>query len=436
MNQLSIQQILALAPDAASASSGKSLSNTSKWKSLGSSDAALWGECQGSGKDPYRTSVDLSDYTAKCTCPSRKFPCKHGIALMLLHAAKPLDTGIAPEWVSTWLDGRQKRAEAKTAPAKALTPEDQQKADKATAKRAASRESKVSAGLEEFGLWLHDQIKNGIANAPSQPYSYWETVAARLVDAQAPGLARMVRELPSAASGGTNALLEALARLHLIICAYSRLETLSPSIQADVRAAVGFTQDKAELLQQNVPKAIWTSLGQISVQEDNLRVRRTYLENVATRELALLLDFAIFSQPMAAGLPIGVNLETELIYYPSNLPLRAIPKPEVSILENVKELRGSSIQTSVEQYSAALAKYPWLERYPMCLEAVTVQFDGTNWQVQDSSHSLAIQSEADWHILALSGGHPVQIFGEYNGKIFMPLTLATNGSIYALGGQP
>ncbi len=431
MTQLSATQILALAPDASSASSGKALNNTSKWKNLGSSQTAFWGECQGSGKDPYRTSVDIADYTAKCSCPSRKFPCKHGIGLMLMNAAKPLESGTPPDWVSTWLEGRQKRAEAKTAPQ--AIPEDLEKAAKATAKRLASREKKVEAGLEELGLWLSDQIKNGVSNAPSQPYSYWESVAARLVDAQAPGLARMVRELPDAAVGGW--LLEALARLHLIVNAYSRLETLSPSIQADVRAAVGFTQDKAELLQQNPPKAVWTSLGQISVQEDNLRVRRTYLEHIESREVALLLDFAINSQPMAVGLPIGVTLETELIYYPSHLPLRAILKPDVKILENLSELRGYSIQTALEQYATALSKCPWLERYPMCLTDVTVQFDGTNWQIQDSSQMLPIQTDADWYILALSGGHPVQIFGEYDGKTFVPLTLASNGSIYTLARQ-
>ncbi|MBR1614756.1 MAG: SWIM zinc finger family protein, partial [Treponema sp.] len=49
-----------------------------------------WGLCKGSGKTPYETSVDTSDETkmpvCRCSCPSRQFPCKHGIALMLLMA--------------------------------------------------------------------------------------------------------------------------------------------------------------------------------------------------------------------------------------------------------------------------------------------------------------------------------------------------------------
>ena len=434
MTQLTSTQILALAPDASSASSGKALSNPSKWKNLGSSDTAIWGECQGSGKDPYRTGVDLSDYTAKCSCPSRKFPCKHGIGLMLIHASKPLEAATPPDWLSTWLEGRQKRAEAKTAPPKEQSVEETKKSERAAIKRLEAREKKVELGLEEFGLWLSDQIKNGIANAPSQPYSYWETVAARLVDAQAPGLARMVRELPTAASSGTNALLEALARQHLIVRAYSRLETLSVSTQADVRAAVGFTQDKAELMQKTVSRGRWQSLGQIIVQEDNLRVRRTYLENLESKEYALLLDFAVGNQPMTGGLPIGVNLETELMYYPSNLPLRAILK-DPQILEPAQTLRGITINQALEQYANALSKIPWLERYPVALSEVTVIFDGTTWHLQDAQHSLPMQTQDHWQMMALSGGHPLQVFGEYNGTHLVPLSIEVQNTIFMLGGS-
>ena len=44
----------------------------------------VWGECQGSAAAPYRTAVDLSGPAYRCSCPSRKFPCKHALALLLL----------------------------------------------------------------------------------------------------------------------------------------------------------------------------------------------------------------------------------------------------------------------------------------------------------------------------------------------------------------
>ena len=87
---LDANQILALAPDPASAKAGSQLATPRNWSNLGTSDSALWGECQGSGKTPYRTQIDLGGPAFKCTCPSRKFPCKHGLGLYLLRAAELL----------------------------------------------------------------------------------------------------------------------------------------------------------------------------------------------------------------------------------------------------------------------------------------------------------------------------------------------------------
>jgi hypothetical protein len=424
-------QILALAPDAASASSGKALGNPAKWKNLGSNDTALWGECQGSGKDPYRTGVDLSDYTAKCSCPSRKFPCKHALGLMLIHAASSVAAGTAPDWVQTWLEGRQKRAEAKANP-KEQTPEDLEKAAKAAAKRLEAREKKVDSGIVELSLWLSDQIRNGIASASVQGYAYFESLAARLTDNQAPGLARLVRQLPTAASSGTEAYLEALSKLHLIAQAYGRLDGLELPVQADVKAAIGFTSDKAEILAQPSQKAVWQALGQIVVQEDNLRVRRLYLEN-GQGQYAMLLDFAVGAQALGAGVPLGVQLETEVMYYPSNLPLRALVK-ETQVLETPAVVRGSGVMKALGQYAAALARLPWLERYPVCVAGV-VAFDGQVWRIQDAQHSLVLQTEAGWQMMALSGGHEVALFGEFDGRFLLPLSIAVDGEVHLLGGS-
>jgi len=49
----------------------------------------MWGESQASGSKPYQVSIVLGGPAFKCTCPSRKFPCKHGIGLMLLAHQKP-----------------------------------------------------------------------------------------------------------------------------------------------------------------------------------------------------------------------------------------------------------------------------------------------------------------------------------------------------------
>ena len=84
------EQVLALAPDPASAKAGKDLAGQrKKWANLGQDERAAWGECQGSGSKPYQTKIDLSEPAFSCSCPSRKFPCKHGLGLFLMLAQQP-----------------------------------------------------------------------------------------------------------------------------------------------------------------------------------------------------------------------------------------------------------------------------------------------------------------------------------------------------------
>ncbi len=82
----SAETIEALAPDAASVTAARKLARPAPWSATGCDERALWGLCKGSGSTPYQTQVDLSEPAFKCSCPSRKFPCKHALALMLLRA--------------------------------------------------------------------------------------------------------------------------------------------------------------------------------------------------------------------------------------------------------------------------------------------------------------------------------------------------------------
>ena len=61
--------------------------------------------------------ADLRNLGNKCTCPSRKFPCKHVLGLLWLTAEAivpfaPTDT---PTWVSDWLGRRRGTSAAKPA---------------------------------------------------------------------------------------------------------------------------------------------------------------------------------------------------------------------------------------------------------------------------------------------------------------------------------
>ncbi len=83
----SADSVLALAPDDSSRRAAAALARPAPWDGAGASADLVWGLCAGSGKNPYQVVVDLADPAFKCSCPSRKFPCKHALALLMLWSA-------------------------------------------------------------------------------------------------------------------------------------------------------------------------------------------------------------------------------------------------------------------------------------------------------------------------------------------------------------
>ena len=93
-------------------------------------------------------------------------------------------------------------------------------ADPAAARRRAEqREARVAAGIMELDSWLRDQVRQGLAASQRAGYLHWDDIAARMVDAQAPGLAERLRALaavPHSGPGWDGRLLEEYALLRLL----------------------------------------------------------------------------------------------------------------------------------------------------------------------------------------------------------------------------
>ncbi len=440
------ESVLALAPDASSAKAGQGLASARKWAALGRSHTALWGEVKGSGAEPYQTRIDLSEPAFKCSCPSRKFPCKHGLGLLLVFAkeASAFAACEPPGWVADWLSTREKRTEkrAEKAAAEAAVAPDAE----AQAKRVAQREARIADGLAQLAVWLGDLVRLGFVQAQTQPDSFWEGMAARLVDAQAPGLARSLRQLAGTVAGGPgweHRLLDAVARLELLRCAYLRQDALAPGLRDEVRAAIGWTQSQEELLAGAGVADAWFTLGTSTQVEERLRTRRTWLWGTSTQRPALVLEFAAGTQALDAGLPAGHVLHAEVCFFAGTLGLRALVKAHTDLRVGAPRLPGSdSIEAGLKTYADALGRVPWVERWPLALRGVTPRVhggeNGPTWYLTDSAGAglpLPARLAEGWHLLAVSGGGPLDVFGEWDGEVLQPLTIAARGMLYALGGS-
>ena len=437
----SADQIIALAPDVASAKAGRSLATSSKWQNVGQNEGALWGECQGSGAKPYQTVIDLNEPAFRCSCPSRKFPCKHSLGLFLLVANQP-STGTtvttAPDWAAEWLVKRGQQAQRKSEAAKKADepPDEATLARRASqkAKRSLDREAKVVAGLKELELWLRDLLRHGLASAQTQSFDYWEQMAARMIDAQAPGVARRVRELswlPQSGHGWTEQLLSQVSSLFLLLKAFECIETLPAATQADVRTAIGWSYKEDELPQENLVSDDWLVLGQRITGDEGLRVRRTWLWGERIAKGALVLDFAAAGQHLAMDLLPGTRTEAELIFYPSNYPLRAALKQRTNTTRALTEMHSySSTDQLLMTYADVLALNPWVEAIPAPLHTVVPVRRSERWFARDiNGRLLSLRSESidAWKLMALSGGQPITIFGEWNGRSLLPISTCAEG---------
>jgi len=439
---LSIEQVLALAPDSNAASAGRKLGVAGSWKGLARSDRALWGECQGSAL--YRVCVDPDTMVAKCTCPSRKFPCKHALGLMLLAAASlgAFATGTEPPaWVLEWVERRAESAERKkekaAEPAKAPDPAEQ-------AKRAERRRQRVVKGIEGLELWMGDLIRQGLAQVEDRPAAFWEAQAARLVDAQAPGLASRVRRLGRYVGSQASLqwpvmLLGELGRIALLTHAFRRIEELPAPLQADVRRLIGWTVSHEDVLASGeVVQDAWLLAGQSLFDEERFRIQRNWLVGTHTGRVALFLQYAAGTAAFAENMMPGTVFDAELVYWPGAFPQRALiradPAKERAPRAWSERLPGfDRVESFRIWYAEALALQPWLDRTFASLRAVTPVRTGAGCIVRDADGDALPLTRGDaWTLFALSGGEPIDLAAEWNGEALTPVALVHAGEYHVI----
>jgi hypothetical protein len=382
--------------------------------------------------------VDIADAAGpayKCSCPSRKFPCKHALGLLLLWAADDaaVPPGQAPEWAAQWTAGRRERAEAKQAGAGSGAPSGT--ADPEAARRRAERRAeRVSAGAVELEQRLVDLLRGGLATAEQSGYGLWEETAARMVDAQAQGLAGRVRELgaiPSTGPGWPVRLLEECALLHLLGRGWLRRERLPAGLAATVRSRMGLpaSADGPPLRDR------WLVLAQYDTTDPRLTTRRIWLHGADSHRTVLLLSYGAAGRAPDLALPVGLSLEAEVSAYPgAGQPRVALGEQFGPPAPTATRPPGMTTARAAARYGDALRDDPWLESVPVTLDRVVPTPDGDSWQLADADEDAALpltpaarSRPGLWRLVALSGGAPVRVFGECGHQGFTPLTAWPEG---------
>ena len=528
----SADSVLALAPDNSSRRAAAPLARPVPWDGAGAAGELVWGLCAGSGKTPYQVIVDLAGPAFKCSCPSRKFPCKHALGLLLLWSAGVVPDRPEPaDYARTWHETRQAKAKPPSrtdrgdslasadsaagpdeaagsgsaggdpagsgdsdpagsaggdpASSRGRQADDAEAARRGTeaARRAAERSRRVADGLSDLREWLRDQVRTGLANTgPGQ----LDLMTARMVDAQAPGVAAGLRgltrvaasgavpfgavasrsvasrsvvsgsvasgALPSGASSGIGdsraRLLSEYAMLHLLIRAHERLDQLPEGFAAVVRSRVGYTTGRDEVLGRPAVTGHWHVLAVRSLTDAAVPGRRIWLRGREAGRWAMLLTFAApsgaWQDPATARLRPGTEIHADLHYYPGQPPLRAligtrhgdpvpVGPPERLGSDNAApddtaadDTAADDIDVLLAEWSAAIAADPWLTTWPALLRGIPVppRRAADRWQfATESGTALPLADrESLWTLLAISGGKAVTVAGEWHPDGLVALT--------------
>jgi hypothetical protein len=423
MLQVTEDQVAQLAPDAESLKSGRALANIRKWQLTGMDRQSLWGEIQGSGKEPYRTQVDLGALAFKCTCPSRKFPCKHGLGLLFISAsgAIPVRDASPPAWVSDWIQKRRSNAQDETATKieDSRAVEDPKKA-REKAKREAERLQQVQGGAAELDLLLRDLLRTGLMNVPEKGEAFFDKTLRRMVDAKASGLANLVRNFTkidyTSANTWPAAVLENAAKTWLLLEAFKRMDQQPQDYQEQIKTLIGWAASKKELLENTQIEVFggsWLVLAkQVEPLDEQLLVQKIWLYSFDYQKFALLVDYAPSHLPFPTILVAGTILEAEIVYYPSSFPLRAQIKQQ-GVLQasvTVQPTFNDNWTVAQAQVAAMIGQLPWIEAIPLWMADLTLVQEAKTWYLSDRENLLVEMDTGPegailWRLLAHTGGH-------------------------------
>lgn len=268
--QLDPEQIRTLAPKETTFKAGQKLANSGKWNSTSMNNRAIWGSVQGSGKNPYIVQVDMQNLAYKCSCPSRQFPCKHALALLLQYSTNPskFDNAEEPEHVTDWINKREARSNKVEKEEKELSEDVKKSREDSKTKRKEDRLKLVAAGLVEIKAWLKDLMQLGLLELPSRNSAYYDTMIKRMVDAKAPGLSSWIRALKNVDYKNEDEwqqnAMSIIAKLFLLISAAEKLDKLDQKESKNIQSLLGWTFNQKDILSDSTTVTVkdqWLVIG-------------------------------------------------------------------------------------------------------------------------------------------------------------------------------
>ena len=294
---------------------------------------------------------------------------------------------------------------------------------------AADRIQLMERGVDQLRDWLDDVLRIGLLEYDFSQNSLHE-ISSRLVDAKLGGLARRVRNLsdiPKSDQNWKERILFELSQLYVYTSAFQRRESLPVSMQHTIYRVGGYNLKKSKLKKDSAIRDVWNLIGQTRHQEEQLTARRSWFVGANTKRLALVLEFTFGRNKFDIDWNMHSGYIAGLVYYPGTFSLRGhlfdvetmkrpqVPIPAYDLLSKFQQ-----------QFAIAVAKNPWIRAFPCSLRGMRMIASDEDVFIRDKEGTIIPiaqkSQEKTWSLIAISGGAPISLFGEWNGYDFTPLS--------------
>jgi hypothetical protein len=197
---------------------------------------------------------------------------------------------------------------------------------------------------------------------------------------------------------------------------------------ADLRAAIGWPLEKADVAAdgERVPDC-WTVLGCLTEErDDKITERRVWLHGQRSGRPAWLLDHAFRGAGFEQSWLTGSSVETTLAFFPGASSLRALTV-EPTPAPGAARWPHPVMEAEWAKVAQRVADCPWTTLHPFVVsDAVAIRSGDKFFAIADQrALALDVGDSDGWKILAVSGGRPVRMMGEWDGQSLRPLTAWT-----------
>ncbi len=431
------EQIWGLAPDTNMIRISSGMATPEKWQLLAhgsfNTNQFVWGVTLTFKKKPLYTLISLNDETAVCSCKSHKFPCRHSLGLLLLFHENPaVFTDAKP---NKWITEQQKRHQYSQKRRQQQSATNMSATKPLLANNHDHHLQRVMGGVAELELWLRDMVRHGLATLPDRPNRYWVEIADRMVDAEAPLIAKKLRQMsriPLKNADWPQQYLQQIGQLFLLTQGFKQWKTLPIETQSDLKMAVGWLPNPLTHAGEMVEDK-WLIMGRTRQPINKQQWQHTWLWGINCNRLAMITQTILPNKPNGRFHPTGSTLNGTLHFSPSHTPLLADGvNLVIDNLSTHHTVGFSSIERAMQTFTQAQTANPWLSEFPIALKSVQLlrQEQERLLLIDQAGHILPLTKPFNysWHLDAFSNQQPFSLFGIWQNGLLKPITfLAPRG---------